>query len=101
MSFDVARAGDKGEIISQEQADTEAGSVKILIVRDGLSEAVFGHVVPKKSIGEKESKVDVVVEDVNWLGYLKIMFKTDNNPTTLKLLVYDGAEDPGSGEGDG
>ena len=45
MSFDYAFIGDKGEITSQEQADTEIGAAKLLAVRDSKSKAVFGHVV--------------------------------------------------------
>ena len=41
VSFDDALIGDKGEVISQEQADTEIGAAKLLVVRDSKSKAVF------------------------------------------------------------
>ena len=37
MSFDYALVGDKGETTSQEQADIEEDSIKILVVRDNIT----------------------------------------------------------------
>ena len=87
VAFGCALVGDKGEITSQEQADAEEGHVKILVVRDLLSKAVFGHVVPKKGLDEKGFAVDAIVGDIKWLGYIKVMLKSDNDPAILKLLV--------------
>ena len=100
--FDYAFVGDKGDISSQEQAETEEGSVTVLTARDSQSKAVFGHVVPKKGIDEKGFAVDAIIEDVKWLGYTKTILKTDNEPAILKLLVesLEGAEDSGHGESD-
>ena len=54
-------------------------------MRDSASKAVFGHVVPRKGIDEKGLDVDAIVEDAKWLGYTKIMLKTDNEPAIMKL----------------
>ena len=48
---------------------------------------MFGHVVPKKGIGEQGFVVDVSVEDVKLLMYTKITLKTDYGQAMLKLLV--------------
>ena len=86
VSFDYAFVGDKGEITSQEQADTEEGSMKIFVVRDLLSKAVFGHVVPKNGLDENGFAVDTIVGDIKRSGYTKVMLQSDNKPAILKLL---------------
>ena len=63
MSFGYAFIGGKGDVTSQDQADTEKVSVKVLIVRDSASKVVFGHDVPRTGIDEKGFAVDAIVED--------------------------------------
>lgn len=63
-SSDYAFVGDAGDITTQEQADVEEGSIKILVVRDNVSKAVFAHVVPKKGFDDKGFAVDSIVGDV-------------------------------------
>ena len=48
VSFDYCFIGDKGELTSQEAADAEPGAIKVLVIRDNKSKAVFAHVVPVK-----------------------------------------------------
>ena len=67
MSVDYAFIRDRGEVTSQEQADTEEGSVKALMVRDRASKAVVGHVVPREGSDEKGFAVASSVEDAKWL----------------------------------
>jgi hypothetical protein len=86
VSFDYVFVGDKGEITCQEQADIEEGSIKILVVRDNISKSMFSHVVPAKGIDEKGFAVDAITSDVVWMGYTKVMLKTENEPAILKLL---------------
>ena len=86
MSFDYAFVGDKGEITSQEQAGIEEGSINILVGRDNVSKSVFSHIVPVKGVNEKGFAVDAIISDVVWMGYTKVMLKTDNDAAILKLL---------------
>ena len=85
VSFDYSFVGDKGEITSQEQADVEEASMKILVVGDLNFEAVFGD--PKRSLGDKGFPVHAIVKDIKWLGYTKVMLKADKEPAVLKFLV--------------
>ena len=87
VSSDDAFIGDNGGVTSQEQADTEEGSVKFLIVRNNVCKVMFGHIVPRTGIDEKGFAVDAIVQDAKWLGYTKIMLKTDKEPAILKLLT--------------
>ena len=68
------------------EADVEDGAIKILVIRDNKSKAVFAHVVPKKGVDEDGFAVKCIVDDVKWLGYTKVVLKTYNEPAILKLL---------------
>ena len=87
VSFDYAFVGDKGEIISKEQAESDESSITILAVRDSETKSVFGHVVPQKGIDSKRFAVDAIVNDILWLGHTKVVLKSDNEPAILKLLI--------------
>ena len=86
MSFDYCFIGDKGDIVSQIEADEEPGSIKVLVVRDNRSKAVLAHTVPVKGADEGGFAVKAIVDDVVWLGCTKLVLKTDNEPAILKLL---------------
>ena len=88
VSFDYAFVGDNGEIATQEEFESAGeGAVKILVIRDSRSKAVFAHVVPVKGVDEKGFAVDALVADVKWLGYSKVTLKSDNEPAVVKLLA--------------
>ena len=42
--------------------------------------------VPQKGIDEKGFAVSSLVEDVRWLGYTKLILKSNNEPAIVKLL---------------
>ena len=87
ISFDYAFVGDNAEIKTQEEFESAGeAAVKLLVVRDDKSKAVFGHVVPQKGVDEKGFSVSALVEDVRWLGYTKLILKSDNEPSIVKLL---------------
>ena len=87
VSFDYAFISDNGDIETQEAYEAAGESaVKLLVVRDDKSKAIFGHIVPKKGIDDKSFAVDSLVEDVKWLGYSKLTLKSDNEPAIVKLL---------------
>ena len=65
---------------------SESGSIKVLVVRDNRSKAVFAHTVPVQGADEGGFAVKAIVDDVVWLGYTKLVLKTDNEPAILKLL---------------
>ena len=77
----------KGHIVSESDAGWDDDeSLQMLIVKDRLSRAAFALAVPKKGIDEKRFAVDAVVDDVLWLGYAKVILKSDNGPAIVKLL---------------
>ena len=68
------------------QRPAEPGSIKVLVVRDNRSKALFAHTVPVKGADESGFAVKAIVDDVVWLGYSKVVLETDNKPAILKLL---------------
>ena len=51
VSFDYALLSDHGEVVSDEEFKAAGeGAVKILVIRDSRSKAVFAHVVPQKGL---------------------------------------------------
>ena len=87
ISFDYAYLSDKGEVLTKEEfAAAGEGALKLLIARDDKSKAVFAHSIPSKGLDEKGFSVDSLVSDVKWLGYSKLILKSDNEPAIVKLL---------------
>ena len=88
MSFDYAFLSDNKDIVNQEGSETaREGAVKVLVVRGDKSKAATGHVVPSKEVDEDGFSVNCLVEDVKWLGYSKLILKSDDEPAILKLLT--------------
>ena len=85
VSFDYMFLKKNGEFGAAD-SDVEDGGIKILVVYDSKSRSVFGHVVPQKGIDPKRYAVDMIVEDILWLGYSEIVLKTDNEVAIVKLL---------------
>ena len=72
---------------SAEKKELDPSRVlKILVVRDSKSKAIFAHAVRCKGSDEDGHAVQCVVDDVKWLGYTKVILKSDNEPAIRKLL---------------
>ena len=87
ISMDYMFVTRKGVVVKQnEEGWDDPEALKILVVKDSKSKAVFAHAVPKKGVDDKRYSVDKVVEDVLYLGYSKVLLKSDNEPAIIKLL---------------
>ena len=87
VSFDYCFVSDVGEITTESDfAAAGDGAVKVLVARGSKSKSVFAHVVPRKGVDSKGFAVSSLVEDVQWLGYSKVVLKSDNEPAIVKLL---------------
>ncbi len=79
-----------GKMFDNEDALNDAlekgDVVKCLILRDMRSKAVFGWVVPSKGSDADGYAVDVLSEAIRWLGYTRLILKSDNEPAIVKLL---------------
>ena len=63
-------------------------SLTILVAKDSLGKAVFANVVPQKGVDADHYAVDVLMEDIGWLGYTALSLRSDNEPAILKLLRH-------------
>ena len=91
IGMDYGYMTPKGPIVDEgEEGWDDPETLKILAVkearRDGQHGAVFAHAVPNKGIDDKRFAVDMVVQDVLDLGHSKILMKSDNEPSIVKLL---------------
>ena len=75
-------------VYRREELDEEAraGAIKILVVKDTKSKAIFAHVVPQKGVDAAGYSVARLVEDVKWLGYSKLLLRSDNEAAIVSLL---------------
>ena len=89
FSFDYLHLDASGIPVKKE--DVLAGaevSLTILVAKDSLGKAVFTHVVPQKGVDADHYAVDVLMEDIGWLGYTALSLRSDNEPAILKLLRH-------------
>ena len=60
--------------------------LKIVVIRDSKSKALFAHGIPSKGIDQDRYVIDKVVDDIGWLGHTRLLLKSDNEPAIAKLI---------------
>ena len=60
--------------------------LKILVATVSSGKAMFAHTVDAKGPGEDRYAVQRLAEDICWLGYTRVLLRSDNEPAILKLL---------------
>jgi hypothetical protein len=67
---------------------------KILVVKDSMSKFIGAHLVPVKGLGSDRYAAAKMRRDIVWLGYRRVILKTDNEPAIFALLegVLKGAQ---------
>ena len=68
----------------QEEDETFS---KILVIVDSRSKSMFAHAVPQKGADERGYAVDCFATDVAWLGWSRVIIRSDNEPAIAKLVV--------------
>ena len=79
----------RGRILKKNELseeDRQNIKLKILVVKDTKSKAIFAHAVRQKGVDDEGYAVARVTEDVQWLGYTKIILKTDGERAIVRLL---------------
>ena len=61
--------------------------MKCLIARCHGSKAVFAHAVPIKGDDEDHYVADLIATDVAFMGHIKLIIKTDNEPALRRLAT--------------
>ena len=57
-----------------------------MVIHDNISKALFAHAVPQKGVDEKNYIVDQFVNDILWLGYARVIVRSDNEPAIKKVV---------------
>ena len=79
ISCDYLIVTKKG-VFTRDEAETEQKAeilLKILIVKDSSSRYTGAHVVPVKGLGEDSYAAEKIRRDVLWLGYSRVILKSD------------------------
>lgn len=88
MFLTSANLYSRSDWMSCDEKDIDPKLVlKILVVRDMKSKSIFAHAVRCKGSDEDGYAVRCLVDDVKWLGYSKVILKSDNEPAIVKLLA--------------
>ena len=73
------------------QVDTEGEEVtseaRVLVAHCQFTKCVFSHVVPQKGIDAERYAVERLARDIQWLGHTRVILKSDNEKSILKLLT--------------
>ena len=60
--------------------------MKVLVIYDSSSKAIFAHAVPQKGVDPDGFVIDRLKEDIAWLGHASVVIRRDNEPS-LALVV--------------
>ena len=60
---------------------------KILVAHCQKTKCVFAHVVPQKGIDPERYAVERLSRDIQWLGHPRIILKSDNEKSIVRLLT--------------
>ena len=86
IAFDYLIINRAGKVVVRGTADDEEIALKVLVVKDSKSKAVFAHGVRVKGPGDDGYPIRCLANDIKWLGYSVVRLKSDNEPAILKLL---------------
>ena len=95
MGLDYFFITESGSVQSKsETQDTEdmeeqrkkGKVVKCIIMRCSYTKCIFAHVVPRKGVDEENVVVDMVLNDLDWLGHTRVILKSDGEPS-IKAVV--------------
>ena len=90
ISFDYFGITKDGTFVRKDWGLQEEGTLqKVLLVREskrnGQRPSYFAHAVPQKGVDENQYAVDCLVGDIEWLGYSKVVLKSDNERAIVRL----------------
>ncbi len=86
IAFDYLIINRAGKVVARGAEDGEEIALKVLIVKDSKSKAVFAHGVRVKGPGDDGYPIRCLAGDIKWLGYSIVRLKSDNEAAILKLL---------------
>ena len=87
--MDYLFVNDKGVWTRQELIDSgveESSTLKVLVVYDSATNALFVHAVPCK--GANDFVVKSVVDCIAWLGHSRVVLRADGDPA-MKAIIFE------------
>ena len=86
VSWDYCFVGARnrtGEVEVEQRGDSS-----VLVMHDGVTKSIFAHVTPAKGVDfpSCEKMVKMIVKDLDNLGYHRVVFRSDIEPSILSLL---------------
>ena len=66
--------------------DERADALTVVAAYDSSTKFIFAHPVTAKGVSEDQYAADAVAEDIGWLGYPRVLLRSDNEPALLALL---------------
>ena len=73
------------EFYAKIDVDDDDEVLKILVLYDSFSKAVFAHAIRRK--GAEPYVVQCVVDNISWIGHVRLTLKSDNEPAILALVT--------------
>ena len=88
LASDYFYIGQRRPIGRQERQEAEEeaekdGQTPVIVIKDTRSKAIFAHACPCK--GVHGAVVGRIIEDLNSLGYRRVLVRTDGEPAILNL----------------
>ena len=86
VSWDYCFLGARNRISEAEVE--QRGDSPVLVMHDGVSKSIFAHLIPAKGVDYPscEKVVKMIVKDLDTLGYHRVVFRCDNEPSILAFL---------------
>ena len=86
VSWDYCFLGAKNRI--NEAAEEQRGDSPVLVMHDRVTKPIFAHLIPSKGVDfpSCEKVVKMIVKDLDTFGYHRVVFRCDNELSTLALL---------------
>ena len=89
VSCDYLFVSTRGVFTREEwrPVNPEETHLKVLVVYDSKSRCLFAHAVPQKGIDESRYVIDAFATDIAWLGWSRVIIRSDNEPALVKLVI--------------
>ena len=86
VSWDYCFLGARNRICEAEVE--QRGDSPVLIMHDGVTKSIFAHLIFAKGVDfpSCEKVVKMIGQDLDTLGYHRVVFRSDNEPSILSLL---------------
>ena len=89
LSFDYLYLDKAGGVMKKNSMlDMEDVSVTILVAKESRGKSIFAHVVPQKGVDMDHYAVELLLQDLKWVGYQQISLRSDNERSILRLLEH-------------